>query len=142
MEPLRPPRRQWRYRFPRVQRAPLRLPFVDFRGREPRIARVRGIRSPVAQLAEQAAVNRRVAGSSPARGARNVAYPPDRARAQGGSMSRRRLAARLSAAGGLLLARTAGAESAGVKGEVILNVRIGPGTEYRPLGAITTGDPV
>src|SRR4029453_11591034 len=29
-----------------------------------------------------------------------------------------------------------------VKGEVILNVRIGPGTEYRPLGAITTGDPV
>jgi SH3 domain protein len=29
-----------------------------------------------------------------------------------------------------------------VKGDVLLNVRTGPGAENRPLGAITTGDPV
>ena len=29
-----------------------------------------------------------------------------------------------------------------VKGDVLLNIRIGPGVENRPVGAITTGDPV
>ena len=57
-------------------------------------------------------------------------------------MSRRRLAAAFTVASALLFAQTAGAESAWVKGEVLLNVRTGPGTEYRPVGAITTGDPV
>src|SRR5882724_6496396 len=57
-------------------------------------------------------------------------------------MPRRHLAAPLAVAGALLLAQAAAAESAWVKGEVLLNVRTGPGTEYRPLGAITTGDAV
>ena len=57
-------------------------------------------------------------------------------------MPRRRLAAPLALAGALLLAQTAAAESAWVKGEVLLNVRTGPGTEFRALGAITTGDAV
>ena len=57
-------------------------------------------------------------------------------------MPRRRLTVPLAAASALFLAQTAGAEPAWVKGEVLLNVRVGPGTEYRPLGAITTGDPV
>ncbi len=42
----------------------------------------------------------------------------------------------------LLLASTAGAERAWVKGEVRLNVRSGPGTAYRILGSIKTGDPL
>ncbi len=37
---------------------------------------------------------------------------------------------------------TAAAARSWVKGDVLLNVRAGPGTEHRPLGAITTGDPV
>src|SRR5262245_37486885 len=60
-------------------------------------------------------------------------------------MPRRRLRVPFAAAGAigaLLLARSAGAEPAWVKGDVLLNVRVGPGSEYRPLGAITTGDPV
>src|SRR5262245_5606398 len=47
----------------------------------------------------------------------------------------------------VLLGTLAGSEpaSAGpswVKGDVILNIRTGPGVEHRPIGAITTGDPV
>lgn len=57
-------------------------------------------------------------------------------------MPRRRLSLPLAVAGALLLAHPAAAESGWVKGEVLLNVRAGPGTEYRPLGAITTGDAV
>jgi SH3 domain protein len=37
---------------------------------------------------------------------------------------------------------TAAAARSWVKGDVLLNVRTGPGAEHRPLGAITTGDPV
>ncbi|TFG93934.1 MAG: TIGR04211 family SH3 domain-containing protein, partial [Myxococcales bacterium] len=37
---------------------------------------------------------------------------------------------------------TAAAARSWVKGDVLLNVRTGPGSEHRPLGAITTGDPV
>jgi SH3 domain protein len=37
---------------------------------------------------------------------------------------------------------TAAAARSWVKGDVLLNVRSGPGSENRPLGAITTGDPV
>src|SRR5262245_14977488 len=57
-------------------------------------------------------------------------------------MPRRRLAPLLALAGALLLAHTAAAERAFVKGEVLLNVRTGPGTEFRSIGAITTGDAV
>ena len=57
-------------------------------------------------------------------------------------MPRRRLAPLLALAGALLLAHTAAAERAFVKGEVLLNVRTGPGTEFRAIGAITTGDAV
>ena len=57
-------------------------------------------------------------------------------------MPRRYLAAPIALAGALLAAHAATAEQSWVKGEVLLNVRTGPGTEYRPLGAITTGDPV
>jgi SH3 domain protein len=57
-------------------------------------------------------------------------------------MPRRRLTVPFAAASALLLAQASGAEPAWVKGEVLLNVRVGPGTEYRPLGAITTGDAV
>src|SRR3990172_4364937 len=42
----------------------------------------------------------------------------------------------------LLPAAPAYARQAWVKGDVLLNVRTGPGPEHRPLGAITTGDPV
>jgi SH3 domain protein len=34
------------------------------------------------------------------------------------------------------------AARAWVKGDVLLNVRTGPGSDHRPVGAITTGDPV
>jgi SH3 domain protein len=37
---------------------------------------------------------------------------------------------------------TAAAARSWVKGDVLLNVRTGPGPEHRPLGAISTGDPV
>ncbi len=37
---------------------------------------------------------------------------------------------------------TAAAARSWVKGDVLLNVRTGPGAEHRPLGSITTGDPV
>jgi uncharacterized protein YraI len=57
-------------------------------------------------------------------------------------MPRRHLTTPLALAGALLLAQTAAAESGWVKGEVLLNIRTGPGTEYRPLGAISTGDRV
>jgi SH3 domain protein len=57
-------------------------------------------------------------------------------------MPRRRFTVPFAAASALLLAQASGAEPAWVKGEVLLNVRVGPGTEYRPLGAITTGDAV
>ena len=42
----------------------------------------------------------------------------------------------------LQIAALASAESSWVKGDVLLNVRTGPGVEHRPVGAITTGDPV
>jgi uncharacterized protein YgiM (DUF1202 family) len=34
------------------------------------------------------------------------------------------------------------ATEAWVKGDVLLNVRAGPGAQFRPLGVVTTGDPV
>jgi SH3 domain protein len=37
---------------------------------------------------------------------------------------------------------TAAAARSWIKGDVLLNVRTGPGAEHRPLGSITTGDPV
>src|SRR5262249_20572021 len=66
--------------------------------------------------------------------------PPPRA--EGGSMPRRHLAALLALPCALLFAHTAAAERAWVKGEVLLNVRTGPGADFRTLGAITTGDAV
>ena len=39
-------------------------------------------------------------------------------------------------------ASPASARESWVKGDVLLNVRTGPGVEHRPVGAITTGDPV
>ncbi len=44
--------------------------------------------------------------------------------------------------GALLTNTTADAARAWVKGDVLLNIRTGPGAENRALGAITTGDPV
>jgi SH3 domain protein len=44
--------------------------------------------------------------------------------------------------GAWLAASTAAAARAWVKGDVLLNVRAGPGADHRSLGAITTGDPV
>lgn len=59
-------------------------------------------------------------------------------------MSRRlTLLAVLAALTGATIADTAAAAArAWVKGDVLLNVRTGPGADQRPLGAITTGDPV
>src|SRR5262245_57490099 len=42
----------------------------------------------------------------------------------------------------LLPRAAAAADHAGRKGEVLLNARAGPGSECKPVGAITTGDPV
>jgi SH3 domain protein len=55
-----------------------------------------------------------------------------------------RLGALATTAALLVTFGVAGPASAGswVKGDVLLNVRIGPGVEHRPVGAITTGDPV
>jgi SH3 domain protein len=53
-----------------------------------------------------------------------------------------RLATLVLPALALLAAAPAAARTSWVKGEVLLNVRTGPGAEHRPLGAITTGDPV
>ena len=56
-------------------------------------------------------------------------------------MPRRQLAVALFLCPLALLPRLAAAEDrAWVKGDVLLNVRTGPGPEFRPLGAITTGD--
>jgi SH3 domain protein len=56
----------------------------------------------------------------------------------------RRLAslAVLALTGALGLAPAASGEQSWVKGDVLLNVRTGPGLDNRVLGAITTGDPV
>jgi SH3 domain protein len=54
----------------------------------------------------------------------------------------RRLASLALPALACLLAVPAGARQSWVKGEVLLNIRTGPGAEHRPVGAITTGDPV
>ena len=48
----------------------------------------------------------------------------------------------LALAGALLLHANPAAARAWVKGDVLLNVRTGPGPEHRAVGAITTGDPV
>jgi SH3 domain protein len=52
------------------------------------------------------------------------------------------LAASAALLGALHVAAPASARQSWVKGDVLLNVRTGPGVEHRPLGAITTGDPV
>jgi len=52
------------------------------------------------------------------------------------------LAVLVALTGAFLAAATAAAARSWVKGDVLLNVRAGPGAEHRPLGAITTGDPV
>jgi len=52
------------------------------------------------------------------------------------------LAVLVAMTGAWLAASTAAAARSWVKGDVLLNVRTGPGPEHRPLGAITTGDPV
>ncbi len=44
--------------------------------------------------------------------------------------------------GTLPWASSASAGQSWVKGDVLLNIRTGPGVEHRTLGAITTGDPV
>ena len=56
-----------------------------------------------------------------------------------------RLASLIALAALLGTVHAASPASAGeswVKGDVLLNVRTGPGVEHRPVGAITTGDPV
>ena len=52
------------------------------------------------------------------------------------------LAVLVASTGAWLAASTAAEARAWVKGDVLLNVREGPGAEHRALGAITTGDPV
>ncbi len=52
------------------------------------------------------------------------------------------LAATAVLLGTLHVAAPASARQSWVKGDVLLNVRTGPGVEHRPVGAITTGDPV
>jgi len=59
-------------------------------------------------------------------------------------MSRRLapLAVLVALTGAIIAIATAASARSWVKGDVLLNVRTGPGPENRPLGAITTGDPV
>jgi SH3 domain protein len=52
------------------------------------------------------------------------------------------LAVLAALAGATIATAPSAAARAWVKGDVLLNVRTGPGPEHRPLGAITTGDPV